>query len=65
MSQATLGDGLGLTFQQVQRTIGGALGQPIGQPVAGPELLDQAREVVTALPAACRALDPQHVELAD
>jgi hypothetical protein len=47
------------------RTIGGAFMQPVGQPVGGPQLLEQARDVVAALPTACRALDPQHVELAD
>jgi hypothetical protein len=46
-------------------TIGGALRQPIGQSVAGPKLLDQSCYVVAASPAARRASDAQHVELAD
>jgi hypothetical protein len=47
------------------RTIGGAFGQPIGQSVTGPELLEEARDVIATLPAACRAFDAEHVELAD
>jgi hypothetical protein len=47
------------------RTIGGAFIQPVCQTCGGPELLDEPRDVVAALPAACRTLDAQHVELAD
>jgi hypothetical protein len=32
---------------------------------AAPNFLDEPRDVVAALPAACRTLDAQHVELAD
>jgi hypothetical protein len=47
------------------RTIGGALTEPICQSVARPELLEEAHDVVATLPAARRAFDAQHVELAD
>jgi hypothetical protein len=39
--------------------------QPVGQSIGGPEFGDEARNVVSALPAARRALDAQHLELAD
>jgi hypothetical protein len=47
------------------RTIGGALIQPVCQSGAGAELLQEASDVVAALPAACRTFDAQHIELAD
>jgi hypothetical protein len=47
------------------RTISGALRQPIGQSATGPKLLEQARDVVAARPAACAALDAGHRQLAD
>jgi hypothetical protein len=47
------------------RTIGGALIQPVCQTCGGPELLDEARDLVTILPAACRTLYAQHIQLAD
>jgi hypothetical protein len=39
--------------------------EEIGQSGVAAELLDQPRDVVAALPAACRALNPQHIEAAD
>jgi hypothetical protein len=47
------------------RTIGGALVQPIGQSVASAEFLEEACDMVAALPAARRTFDAQHIELAD
>jgi hypothetical protein len=47
------------------RTIGGALIQPVCQSGAGAKLLEEAGDVVSALPAACRAFEAQHLELAD
>jgi hypothetical protein len=47
------------------RTIGGARVQPIRQAGTGPELLEEARDVIPPLPATCRTFDAQHVELAD
>lgn len=47
------------------RTIGGALVQPIGQPIVRAEFRDEPRDVVAPVPAACRALTAQHEELAD
>jgi hypothetical protein len=46
-------------------TVRGALTQPVRQPVARPELLEEARDVVAATPATRRTFDAQHVELAD
>ena len=39
--------------------------QPIGQSVFRPKLVEQAHDVVAAVPPARRALDAQHDELAD
>ena len=47
------------------RAIARALAHPIREPVAGAELLDQPRDVIAAMPPACRALDSQHVEAPD
>ena len=47
------------------RTIGGARVQPIREAGPGPELLEEARDMVATLPAACRAFEAQHVELTD
>jgi hypothetical protein len=47
------------------RTTGGALVQPICQSSAGPKICERTCDVIATLPAACRAFDAQHVELAD
>jgi hypothetical protein len=39
--------------------------EKIGQSGVAAKLGDQSRDVVAALPAASRALDPQHIEAAD
>jgi len=48
------------------RTVGGALAQPVGQSIGGPELFEQCLyDVTAALPATCRAFDAEHIELSD
>jgi hypothetical protein len=47
------------------RTIGSALVQPIREPGAWPNLIEEACDVVAAMPAARRTFNAQHIELAD
>jgi hypothetical protein len=51
------------TIRPLLRTIGGALVQPIRQPVARPQLLEEARNMVATLPAARRTFEAQDLYL--
>ena len=47
------------------RAIYGALVQPVGQSVVGPEISNQARDVITPMPIAPRALDAKDIKQSD